>query len=569
MTGTLPTTSAAPAAGLRSDDLVVQRSHAAIRPWSALVCGLPDDRTLLLVDWIVLACRAAGMVASAVPVAAGDDSPHGMYIEVAPSEEVEEHLGDLPWGAVDLVVAGEHLELMRAIDAGFVSPDLTTVVASCRRSFTHAERVAAPQHVLTEREIDAIATASSLAYHAFDGPEVAQWYRLPSTAQPGLLLGAVCGTGVTGLDEATFRTAIAELGLDARLHVEGFRRGVRLGRRSGGRIRRVRTAYQFTRKRRAAIDNGSRAGFEQLVTRAAEVVHPDHLNALQDAIFLLCEFQDAAWARQLVDHVEEVVRVESAQGIDPASSIVPDVIRSLASLLVWSDAAWVANRKLRSARLKGIRAAHGISRHDAFELVEHIPLDAHDRRASQHPRLRSGTLDPAAPALLQPFRVERLRTTSVSGARRLRKLARSAQFRAGSPRQQREVETVQAWLEALHDSLRADHQLACIVASSGTLVQGGGAVRDANRATAIAFWGRIVRQTLAMDRGNPAGEPDVARHVIPFAWEQLCRSGPLALWEYAAQVLAIGLAQSRGLAYDDVVRMADTLCRPHRPVTGR
>ena len=29
--------------------------------------------------------------------------------------------------------------------------------------------------------------------------------------------------------------------------------------------------------------------------------------------------------------------------------------------------------------------------------------------------------------------------------------------------------------------------------------------------------------------------------VIPFAWEQLCRSGPLAMWEYAAQVLGIGL----------------------------
>jgi hypothetical protein len=170
---------------------------------------------------------------------------------------------------------------------------------------------------------------------------------------------------------------------------------------------------------------------------------------------------------------------------------------------------------------------------------------------------------------LQPIRVERVVTTSVGGARRLRKLAKAARFRTGSARQARELDTLDAWLTALMDALRADHELARIVAASGTLVQGAGAVRDGNRATAVAFWGRIVRQSIAMDRANPSGEPAVARRVIPFAWEQLCRSGPLALWEYAAQVLAIGLAQARGLAYPDVVRMADALCTPHRPVQGR
>ncbi|MCW2956184.1 MAG: hypothetical protein JWO69_1053 [Thermoleophilia bacterium] len=564
-------TKAVAAAPRRAVEQLPARPREAVRPWSALICGLPDDRTLLLVDWLVLACRAAGMVASAVPVAGGERAPHGMYIEVAPTEGVEADLADLPWGAVDLVVAGEHLELVRAIEAGFVSPDVTTIVASCRRSFTAVERASAPQFVLAEREIDAMATAASLAYHAFDGPEVAQWYHLPATAQPGLLLGAVCGARVTGLEEADFRTAIDDLGIDAALHGEGFRRGLRLGRRTGGRIRRVRTAYQFTRRRRAVVAHGSRLGFEALVERAEQVAAPEHLAALQEAIFLLVEFQDSEWATRLVDHVAEVVRLERsvAGEVDPTRSIVPDAIRSLASLMVWSDAAWVASRKLRSARLKEIRAAHGITRHDPYELVEHVPLDQHDLQATRSARLRSSSLDPAAPALLQPVRVERIRTTTARGARRLRSLAGTARHRAGSARQARELETTTAFLEALFDALRADHELARIVAASGTLVQGSGAVRDANRATAIAFWGRIVRQTLALDRSNPQGEPSVARHVIPFAWEQLCRSGPLALWEYAAQVLGIGLAHARGLPYADVVQLADGLCTPRRPVEGR
>ncbi|MCW2926700.1 MAG: indolepyruvate oxidoreductase subunit [Thermoleophilia bacterium] len=559
------------------DAVIERRAAGVVRPWSALVCGMPDDRTLLVVDWLLLACREAGIVAQAVPLATSDDQPHGMYVEVAADALVEESIGDVPWGAVDLVVAGEHLELMRAIDAGYVDPETTTVVASCRRTFTRVERDVAPQHVLSEREIDATARRASLAYHAFDGPEVAGWYRLPIDAQPGLLLGAVCGTGLTGLDEPAFAAAIDALGIDAELHREAFRRGMRLGRREGGRVRRVKTAYQFTRRRRALVDHRSRRTFEELVARAADLVHAEHLGALQEAIYLLCEFQDAEWASVLVDHVADLARaerealgVDDVQLVDPHGSIVPDAIRALAAMLVWPDAAWIANRKRSSARIKGIRTGFGLTRRDAFQLVDHVPLDALDLAAARSPRMGAARVNLAVAPLLQPLRVERIETTSVRGALRLRRLAASAARRSGTPRQRLELDTAETWLEAMHDSLRSDHALARIVARSGTIVQGAGAVREANRATAHAFWGRIVRQSLAIDRA--AGTPDVpgiAHRVVPFAWEQLCRSGPLALWEYAAQVLGIALAHSRGMAYEQALGLADALCEPRRPVEGR
>ena len=548
------------------------RGAAAIRPWSALVCGLAEDRTLLVVDWLLLACREAGIVAQAVPLAGGERAPHGMYVEVAADPDIEAALGDVPWGSVDLVVAGEHLELVRAIDAGFVDPAVTTVVSSCRRAFTSVERNVAPEHVLTEREIDAIARASALAYHAFDGHEVAGWYHLPSAAQPGLLLGAICGTGITGLEEGDFVAGIRALGVDDTLYTEAFRRGTRLGRREGGRVRRVKTAYQFTRKRRARIDHTSRPGFEALVDRAAELVHPDHLGALQEAIYLLCEFQDAEWATILVDHVADIAAAERehAGEVEPHASVVPDAIRALAAMLVWPDAAWIANRKRRAGRIKDLRNAHGISRRDAYELVDHIPLDALDRAATRSRRMPNLNGSPAAnvPPLLQPLRVERVRTTSLGGALRLRRMASAAKLRQGTLRQRHEKDSADTWLEALHDSLRTDHELARIVARSGTLVQGSGAVREANRATAHAFWGRIVRQSIAIDRASGDADFTVARLVVPFGWEQLCRSGPLALWEYAAQVLGIALAHSRGLPHAETVRLAEALCVARRPVEG-
>jgi indolepyruvate ferredoxin oxidoreductase beta subunit len=548
------------------------RPAAQLRPWSALVCGLPDDRTMLIVDWLLLACRSAGFVAHAVPVAGDARTPHGVYVEVAADADGELALGAVTWGAVDLVVAGEHLELMRAIDGGFVSREVTTIVASCRRSFTDAERSVAPQYVLTEREIDALAAASSRSYHAFDGPEVARWYHLPPTAQPGLLFGAICGAAITGLDETVCREAIAQLGIDAPLHGAAFGRGIRLGRRAGGRIRRTRTAYQFTRRRRAHIAHASRASFEQLVAHAAELVAPQHLPALQEAIYLLSDFEDADWAGRLVEHVAEFARLErDAQGgieVDPDQSIMLDVIRSLAALMVWPDAAWVAQRKRRHGRHKDVRATQGITRSDAYELVDHIPLDARDLAASKSSRLPgSASQPPTLPPLLQHVVVRQIRTTTLGGAWAIRRMVASKKLRAGSPRQQLELETVEAWRVALVETLRADHEIARIVAVSGTLVQGSGAVREANRQTAQAFWGRIVRQSIALDRADPAGAAPITRELVPFVWEQLSRSGPLALWEFAAQVLGIAMACARGLPHEQAVAMAHTLCMP-RGISG-
>ncbi|MCW2972386.1 MAG: Pyruvate/ketoisovalerate oxidoreductase, partial [Thermoleophilia bacterium] len=391
-------------------------------------------------------------------------------------------------------------------------------------------------------------------------------------AQPGLLFGAICGAAVTGLDDDACRAAIAQLGIDAQLHLTAFGRGIRLGRRDGGRVRRSRTAYQFTRRRRAHIAHASRAGFEALVARAEELVAPEHLPALQEAIYQLSDFQDADWATQLVDHVEEVVRLERASNGGtspaPADSVVLDAIRSLAALMVWPDAAWVAQRKRRHGRHKELRATQGITRRDAYELVDYIPLDQRDLAATRSQRMPGASaLPPTTAPLLQPVVVRELRTTTLAGAVALRRLVKSRARRNGSPRQQLEQDTLDAWRTALLEALRVDADVARIVAASGTLVQGSGAVREANRQTAQAFWGRIVRQSLALDRADPAGRAPIAAELVPFVWEQLSRSGPLALWEFAAQVLGIAMAVSRGMPHADAVAMAQALCTP-RGVQG-
>lgn len=556
--------------GLQPTRQARRQPPAALRPWSALVCGVPGDRTLLVVDWLVLACARVGLVATAMPIGGDGGMPHAMYVEVAGHPDVESSLSGVPWGAVDLVVAGEHLELVRALRAGFIDAQATTVVASSRRSLAPIERATAPQHVLREREVDALVAAAARSYCAFDAPEVAGWYGLPPTAQPGLLLGAVCGSGVTGLPEAALRAAVDELGIDAGVQREAFRRGTRMGRHRGGRVRRRTTAYQFTRRRRSSVPWQSRQVFEQLVERIAESVDADDVSTAQHAVFRLVQFQDVAWAERFVVHVEDVARAENllldqlpAEGRPP--SIVPEVIRSLVALMVWPDAPWVARRKLLPERLKALRAEHALGRFDAWELREWLPFDADDRALVAPRWLPAARAPQPVPAILQSVQVRAISTLTPRGARRLQALARASRQRNGSARQREEIATVETFLEALHDTLRRDHGIARIVARSGGLVQGSGAVRDASRASATAFWGRVVRPACAVDDASPDGVPRVAMLVVPFVWQALCRSGPLALWEHAGQVLGIALAHARGASWTQCHEWADDLCRGERP----
>jgi hypothetical protein len=175
-------------------------------------------------------------------------------------------------------------------------------------------------------------------------------------------------------------------------------------------------------------------------------------------------------------------------------------------------------------------------------------------------RLRRGAPPASGPAILTPIHRHRIDLTSVRGALALRRMRAGSRRRGGAPQAQIELDTADSWLEALHDTLRLDHELARIVARSGTLVQGAGASRDAQRVTALAFWGRIVRQCVAIDRSAQADAPYASREVIPVVWRHLCASGPLALWEVAGPVLGCALAHARGASYEQTVAQLRAAC---------
>ncbi len=537
------------------DGTSVEVAATAIAPWTMLVVGSPGDGTMLLVDWLMMACAQLGCAARAVPIAATPDRPHGMIVEVASSCSDLERLPAVPSTAADVMIAGEHLELARAVAAGWVSPERTVVIASCVRSYSQLERVVAPEHVVREAEIDAMLRDSSRHYVAFNGPQVAGWYSMPSRVQPGLLLGALVGTGMTPVSQEAAQAAVARIGIDVEMHVAALRRGIRLGKRPGGRVQRALTAQQFVRKRRGSLPRSERAGFEALISRV-EASFSSSLHAqLRESVVRLVDYHDCTHGSAYLDRCSYVL----GSG-DVPDDIALTFVRNLAHLMICQDPAYAAHMKLQRGRLASVRRSLRISRNEPYSLVDAIVVERDERIAGWLARRRGSVIHERGPILGDAPQQIRCDATSIRGVRKLRRLARQRVYRRESARFEREMETVEAYVACMNQVVVGAPDLMRIVAESGSMVQGSAAVRLATAEAGRAFWGRIVRQAVTIDQSRQNDEVPVANIIVPHVWKHMCETGPLALWEYCGGVVGIAMQHSRGARHEQVLAWARALC---------
>jgi hypothetical protein len=512
---------------------------------------------MMIVDWLLLAARNVGLAARAVPLPAGPDQPHGMYVEIASDDVDQRALAGVAWGAVDLVVAGEHGQLARVIAAGYSSAECTTIVSSCARAYSDAERSSMLHGVLREQAIDEAARHASVRYTAFDTSEIVGWYALPATAQTALLFGAVFGSGVLGVERDACLLAIAQLGIDAGMSTRAFRRGERFGRRSGARVRRRLTAAQFVRKRRGTLPWSEREAFEALVSTVDTAFDETQRDAIRAGVYELTDFHDAAYAERYIEQCALVHRAEQAAGLD-ARSIVPEVARHLAAMMAYPDLARIAQLKLRSQRLRSIAKQHGIGRSERWELTDYIPVDVSELA---HLARSASVREMATPGVVGAEQLRAVRTTTVRGALQLRQWRRLRSRRASSARHRAELETAECYVAAVLDALEIEPRIAAMVARSGGIVRGSGVARAANRVTAMTFWGHVVRQSLALDRTRPPGvEESIAAILVPHLHDQLTSQGVTALWDAAHHVVGIAMHQARGGTWHEAYAFARQLC---------
>lgn len=523
-----------------------------MRAWSALVCGLPDDRLQLITDWLMLASAQAGCVMHAAPVTGAPHLAHAMFVEVTPA--ADQHDGELtvPGGRVDLIVASEHMELARAVQAGFADPLITTAIASTRRALTHAEQEAEGDLVLLEQDIDAAVERSCRRYLSFNAAQVSSWYQLPPEATPGLLFGALAGSGAVGLDADACREAMLRLGVDTALQLRAFDVGVRMGKRPSGRVTRTQTADQFVRKQRSSLPRKQRAEFEALIARIETDIEPSERGLVRMMVADLARFHSPTYAAVGLDACVAIQRTEQEHPSPDGVSLVGRAARSIAQTMVYNDAAHSAAIKSSRSRLAELRKRHGLSRRDLYSVRDWMLLD----RTSKLPR----TQTEQEPHLLRSVRRVSISPTTLRGMMRLRLIARQRMGREGSRDYEAAISAASAFQNAVCDALRVDHDLAWLVAGSGALVYGSEAVREGSLATAVSFWGHVVSQSASIDRAGRNPQYSVTRMLVPHVYYDLCLRGPLMLWDAVGVVVGAALHMSRGGSYRHAHEHIAALC---------
>lgn len=517
-----------------------------------LVCADPDDRAMVIVDWILLAMASRGICASATPLPIRRGRTSGAVIDVgAPT-------CDGP--AYDVIIAAEHAHLAKALPGGASDPSRTTIIASSSRIFSASERDAPRHEVVSEREIDGLAAASSRRYLCFDAGETAAWFSLPRSARPALLFGAAVVESLPGIDADSARAAVRRLGIDVSGALRAIKVGSRYGRRVGGRPARTVDGQRFARRARRRIVRARRDRVDELAESAHKLL-PLFAPDVRAAAVQVLEHGDPAAATRLIELCLQLHEIEIRRGIDDSfGSSVPQLAAGLARIMCYHDPAWDATIRLRPNRMGEVRARHQIPRNSQQVVTDMMAWTESEYASVSH---RGDSSESSW--LAEAVKTSAVDPGTIGGIARLSRLRRSGLSRAQSARHATELAAAEEYASAVCAAVQVDPSLGARVARTAALVQGSGVLRVGSRQLAVGLWGRVISQSLGIDRLAGDSSFGFARAVIPFALDQVAREGLLGVWELAGQVVGIGMHASRGGTREEVLLFADLLCRP-RPI---
>ena len=202
---------------------------ADFQPIRLLIAALGGEGGGVLAGWISEAAAASGLVVSrtSIPGVAQRTGATTYYIEIAQaSGSVAPILGLNPApGQVDILVATELLEATRMVQAGFVTPARTLVVAADRRVYATDEKVAMTDGRASDDKLRGALERFSKHLVLTDLAATAAASKSPLNV---VMLGVLAGLRALPIEADKFRATIRAEGkaVDANLH--GFEAGLAL-----------------------------------------------------------------------------------------------------------------------------------------------------------------------------------------------------------------------------------------------------------------------------------------------------------------------------------------------------
>lgn len=436
------------------------------RPLSIAMLALGGQGGGVLTKWLVDIAESEGFLAQSTFVAGvAQRTGATVYcVEMFPRQHLpadgrEPVFTPYPVpGDVDLVVAGEITEAGRAILKGFVTPNVTTVIASTHRVYSIEEKVALDNGIVDQQPvIDAARKASAYAV-LFDMDVAATSSGAVISA---VFLGAIAASGALPFEREAFEAAIRRDGRAVESNLRGFASGYEGARES--------TPDKINDEQ---MPNAAGPIGEQLLARvAAELPVKVRRNAAHGGLRAL-DYQDAAYARDYLEKLKSIVEIDSEQH---GFALSAEVARLLALQMCYEDTIRVAQLKTVRARFKRVREHLDVGAGQPAYITEYF-----------HPRIeevcdtlpasigRRIAKSNSARKLFEPlFRKGRtISTNKLAGFLLLSFVARLKRWRRGTYRFAEQTRMIDAWLDRARSLAREDYDLALVLASSIEIVRG-------------------------------------------------------------------------------------------------
>jgi indolepyruvate ferredoxin oxidoreductase beta subunit len=440
------------------------------QPITILVAALGGEGGGVLAEWLVDAATRAGYPAqsTSIPGVAQRTGATTYYVEIYPRQRSELRgrepvLGLYPVpGGVDLLVASELLEGGRAVLAGFVSPDRTTLITSVSRALTTHERIALGDGRFDASKLLAVARGQSRRLVAFDIERVA---REAGTMVSAVMCGAVVASGVLPVPRAVFEAVIGDSGAGAEASLRGFA-----------------AAFSAAHGQSPPPAPPSRP----VVTPASAVAEfPEPVREIaQHGYARLVEFQDERYADLYLARLRPILAAERES--DPAAinehATTRETARFLALWMAFDDIVRVASLKCRANRFARVRREVGAREGDVVRIVDYfkpgipeiaglLPL-ALARRLVAWDRARQARGEAPLGFALHA------RTDGIVGFAMLRFLSALRALRRWGARYAEEQALVESWLAAVEAATQEHWRLGHELALSARLIKGYGATNE-------------------------------------------------------------------------------------------
>jgi indolepyruvate ferredoxin oxidoreductase beta subunit len=434
------------------------------RPIKLLLAALGGEGGHVLASWLNDAAIASGHYAQGtfIPGVAQRTGATTYYLEIVPGAAAR-HTGaqrrpvlalNAAPGEVDVMVASELLEATRAVQAGFVTPERTTLIASCARVFTVEEKSALTDGRLDPTGLREVARSFARRLITADYTAVAAEANSPPNA---VLLGALAGAGVLPIATDDFRNAIRRQGKSVAINLRGFEAGLASVT--------APSAAETSRAQPAGPQlpiGESQAGF---ATELAATPFPFEARAvLASAVARLRDYQDQAYAHLYLERVGAFVSRCGSDG-----PFIRELARQLALRMSVEDVIRVAQLKLRAVRLERLRQESRAGTGDIIEVTEYLKPGAEEILGLLPPRLGGWLLARVRRDLSWKLQV---RSTRLGGFLRLWALAGLKRWRPRTLKFAEEEAWVRRWLELVDRTYAVDPLAAREVVATAALVRG-------------------------------------------------------------------------------------------------